>query len=42
MSIKNVDNEELKCFLEELQEDEFTEEEKEILVSLATKKIVTI
>ena len=38
MSIKNVDNEELKCFLEELQEDEFTEEGKEILVSLATKK----
>lgn len=38
MSIKNVDNEELKCFLEELQEDEFTEEEKEILVRLATKK----
>lgn len=38
MSIKNVDNEELKCFLGELQEDNFTEEEKEILVRLATKK----
>lgn len=36
--IKNTDNEELKYFLEELQEEKFTDEEKEIILLCAVKR----
>ena len=36
--IKNIDNKELKCFLEELQEGKFTEEETGIIVKCAMAK----